>query len=365
VVATPVLLTGGETTGPLRTLLDAVSDYFAPLGDGGAPRSAPALQLVVPLQRKSGTPLGVIVLRKLELAVSYHETRISEADLPFVELVRTRVESDVDNVLLYRELEAFAAGLERKVAERTAQLVEASKRAAILTLVAGLSHELNNPIGVILGYAQGLLASATEPLAKRQLAAIERQALRCGQLVKALLSFAENRPMALDIIPPAILLQGVAASVEREAAQRGVTVLVDLPDEDLPSLLVSAESMRETVQQLVMNALDATPAGGTVTLHASEKAQNAVAGVELTVRDTGSGIPHAFLARIFDPFFTTKPPGKGVGLGLSLARRTVESHGGTIGVRSTIGAGTTVVIWLPVAVADDRDEPQRTAEGGR
>jgi two-component system NtrC family sensor kinase len=161
------------------------------------------------------------------------------------------------------------------------------------------------------------------------------------------------------------LLQGAAASVEHEAAARGVTVLVDLPDDGLPALLVSAESMQETLHQLVMNALDATPAGGTVTLHACAKRQNAVAGVELTVRDTGSGIPHAFLARIFDPFFTTKPPGKGVGLGLSLARRTIESHGGTIGVRSSIGLGTSVVIWLPIAAAAHRDQPKRTAESRR
>ena len=125
--------------------------------------------------------------------------------------------------------------------------------------------------------------------------------------------------------------------------------------------------MREAFGQLLKNALDATPMGGTVTLHARPRAHNAVAGIELTVSDTGSGIPHAFLPRIFDPFFTTKPPGKGVGLGLSLARRAIESHGGRIDVRSTVGLGTTARVWLPVAVAerDAGDEPQRAAEGGR
>jgi signal transduction histidine kinase len=376
-----------STSARVAALLDAVNEYFAPLPGGAAARGAPAIELVVPLRRKSGAPIGLLVLRKLELTVSYHESRISEADLPFVELVSSRVETDVDNVLLYRELEAFAADLERKVTDRTAdlartneelarmlrrvretqaQLIEASKSAAVLTLVAGLSHELNNPIGVILGYAQGLLAGAPDPAAQRQLAAIERQARRCSLLVKALLGFAENRPVALDSIPPALLLASVVAGLEPAAAERGVRLAIDPTRDELPSLLISAESMQRALTELVKNALDATPAGGTVVLEAHARAHNAVGGVELSVRDSGVGIPHAFLSRIFDPFFTTKPPGKGVGLGLSLARRSIEAHGGRLEVHSELGVGTRVRVWLPVAAAERRaDEPQAAREGAR
>jgi len=294
---------------------------------------------------------------------------LSEADLPFVELMATRIEADVENVLLYRELEEFAGELERKVAERTAdlarmngelavslrrvretqaQLVEASKRAAMLTLVGGLSHELNNPIGVILGYAQGLLESTSSGALRRPLSAIERQALRCSHLVRALLRLAENRPLALDSIPPALLLQSVVTDAAAAADERGVRLYVGLLDNDLPSLVVSVASVREALGQLVKNALDATRRGGSVTLDARSRRRNGVWGVELSVRDSGAGIPRAFLSRIFDPFFTTKPPGKGVGLGLSLVRQSVEAHGGRVDVRSEPGHGTTARVWLPI-----------------
>jgi signal transduction histidine kinase len=376
----PVLLMprSAASDASMVALLDGVNEYFA---GANAPPAIPGVELLVPLYRKSRVLLGLIVLRKLDLTVSFHETRISNADLPFVELVATRVESDVENVLLYRELATFAAGLEAKVAQRTAdlaqsngelalslqrvretqaRLVEAGKSAAILTLVAGLSHELNNPIGVILGYAQGLLAEAPSPI-QRQLSAIERQARRCSRLVQALLGLATTRPLALDSIPPAILLGSVVSDAQREASEHGVRIYVDLLPADLPALLISEEIVREALGQLVKNALDATAHGGTVTLSARERRRNMVDGVELSVQDSGAGIPRAFLSRIFDPFFTTKPPGKGVGLGLSLVRRSVESHRGRIDVRSELGRGTTVRVWLPVIVNRQR-APEPRAE---
>jgi signal transduction histidine kinase len=390
IVDRPLLLMprSATTERNVGALLEAVNAYFAPRRRGGAGRGAPAIELVVPLRRKSGPPLGLMVLRKLDMAVSLHETRISKADLPFVELVASRVEADVENVLLYRELEAFAAGLEEKVAQRTAelartndelalslrrvretqaQLVEASKSAALLTLVAGLSHELNNPIGVILGYAQGLLSRTPDPATARQLSAIERQARRCSQLVKAMLGLAANRPMVLDSIPPADLLRRAVADAGRQASERGVRVYVDALPDDLPALLISEESVREALGQLVNNALDATASGGTVSLSARERRRNGIWGVELSVKDSGAGIPRAFLSRVFDPFFTTKPPGKGVGLGLSLVRRSVEAHGGRVDVRSELGRGTTVRVWLPVAVSELRAarQPRLDAERAR
>lgn len=390
-LAEPLLLSSPTpaTRGRARELLDAVDDYFAPLAVPGSSLRAPAIELVVPLRRKSRALIGLIVLRKLALSISYHESRLSEADLPFIELVTTRIATFVDNLLLNQELRAFAAELEDKVAERTAdlahaneelarslrrvqqtqeRLVEASKSAAILSLVAGLSHELNNPIGVILGYAQALLANDYAPATRPQLTAIERQARRCSQLVKALLGFSENRPVALDSVPPSMLLQALRARFEHEAATRGVSLAIEPVTEELPPLLVSGPRVMETFAQLIKNAVEASSAGGTVTLHARARMHNAVAGVELSVRDSGVGIPQAFLSRIFDPFFTTKPAGQGVGLGLSLARRSIEAHGGRIDVHSALGRGTTVRVWLPGAAAAGRaanDDHECRAEGAQ
>jgi signal transduction histidine kinase len=168
-------------------------------------------------------------------------------------------------------------------------------------------------------------------------------------LVKALLTFAENPPVVRVSVPPAVLLQGVVADAEREAAARGVIIFVDAIADTLPSLIINEANLRDALGHLVKNAIEATPAGGTVLLNARARQRGSKSGVELSVHDSGAGIPPSFLSRIFDPFFTTKPPGQGVGLGLSLARRAIETHGGRIDVRSDIGQGTTVRVWLPVA----------------
>jgi signal transduction histidine kinase len=359
-VVKPIFLGPNASVAPpdVRALLDAVKRFF---GDEAA-----EIELVAPLLRQSRQPFGAIALRKLDLKASYHSGLVSEADLPFVELVSTRIEADVENVLLYRELRGFATELERKVAERTAQLVDASKKAAVLTLVGGLSHELNNPISVILGYAQELSSRASPaPRRQRALAAIERQARRCGTLVRALLAFAERRPVSLDSIPPRFLVEGLVAEVRDDARERGIDVRIGSIASDLPPLLVSVEEVHEALMHVVRNALDATPEGGTVVLDARAQQHGAVDGIELMVQDSGAGIPAAFLSRIFDPFFTTKPPGKGVGLGLSLARQSIESHGGRIDVRSAINRGTTVRVWLPTAPIDrpTQAEPERAAGG--
>jgi signal transduction histidine kinase len=109
------------------------------------------------------------------------------------------------------------------------------------------------------------------------------------------------------------------------------------------------QEIESALLNLITNALDATPAGGSVKVSAYpvDHAQ----GVELVVADTGSGMPEEVLQRAFDPFFTTKPVGQGTGLGLSITRNIVEAHGGAIDVKTAAGAGTTVRLWLPAAGA--------------
>jgi two-component system NtrC family sensor kinase len=184
-------------------------------------------------------------------------------------------------------------------------------------------------------------------------------------MIKALLGFAKERLVTVDSIPAAILLDRLAADVRDDATARGIEVYVEPTERDLPPLLVSTQEMHEALMHLLRNALDATAPGGTVVLHARRQQRDNVVGVELTVRDSGAGIPRAFLERIFDPFFTTKAPGKGVGLGLSLARQSIESHGGRIDVHSAAGRGTSMRVWLPTAMiaAHAPPEPESAARG--
>ena len=116
----------------------------------------------------------------------------------------------------------------------------------------------------------------------------------------------------------------------------------------LPVVTACPQEIESALVNLVSNAIDATPAGGSVSLAVAPTADGPRRGVEINITDTGTGIPRAILPRIFDPFFTTKPVGEGTGIGLSLTRQVVEGHGGQISVRTAEGVGTTMRLWLPL-----------------
>ncbi len=260
---------------------------------------------------------------------------------PFVAAeLRARVRAAYRLHRLYHELEAKHHELQRA----QDQLVHAAKMAAMGTLVAGLSHELNNPVAAIVMNAQSLSRRVppSSPLAVG-LTAIERQAQRCGKLVKTLLDFSHQTPAGREAIGAGTLLERVADLAQSQARARRIALEAAPPPPDLPPVEVCLHEMESALLNLIGNALDATPTGGTVRLDARAEE----GGVELVVADDGCGIPPEVLPRVFDPFFTSKPVGQGTGLGLTLTRKIVESHGGRIRIESAVGSGTTIRVWLP------------------
>jgi len=236
----------------------------------------------------------------------------------------------------------------RRLGQTQEQLIHAGKMAAVGALVAGLSHELNNPLGIIVGYAQGLLRrAAADAPGRESLAAIERQAQRCAHLVRSLLDFSRSsrsQPEETAILP---LVERVI-ELARGQARRKQIDLRWTPRSPLPPLVSRPQDIESVLMNLVSNAIDATPAGGSVTLSAAATSRAGRAGLELSVIDTGTGISADVLPRIFDPFFTTKPIGQGTGIGLPLSRQAIEAHGGAIEVRTAVGIGTTMRVWLPL-----------------
>lgn len=236
-------------------------------------------------------------------------------------------------------------------------LVRSEKMAAMGTLVAGLSHELNNPLGIILGFAQGVLKRSTlDDASRTALLAIETHAQRCARLVRALLDFSRKG----GPLRGRIQLDEVLAHVRERASGRARHGEVQLdvsepPARLLPPLEANQPELESALMNVVGNALDATPPGGKVSVGA--RVAPGGDGIELFVEDTGRGIPPDVLPRIFDPFFTTRPVGEGTGLGLSITRSIVEAHGGHIDVESVPGAGTTVRMWFPVQVASEGVSP--------
>ncbi|MBC8131705.1 MAG: PAS domain-containing protein, partial [Deltaproteobacteria bacterium] len=236
----------------------------------------------------------------------------------------------------------------RRLRETQEQLIHAGKMAAVGTLVAGLSHELNNPLGIIVGYVQGLLRRMPEQAPGRDsLAAVERQALRCAHLVRSLLDFSRSKPATREQTALGPLIERVLELAAGQARRRKVE-LRWMARSSIPDLTACSPEIESALLNLVSNAIDATAPGGSAAVVCSAATHLDRAGIEVCVTDTGTGIPRAILPRIFDPFFTTKPVGEGTGIGLSLTRQIVEGHDGRIDVRTAEGVGTTVRLWLPL-----------------
>jgi PAS domain S-box-containing protein len=269
-----------------------------------------------------------------------------EAGLVPVQLLVTRMADAAGQPMGY----VFIMRDQREVKRLRESLVHSEKMAAMGTLVAGLSHELNNPLGIILGFAQGLARRGTLDEATRAaVASIERQAQRCASLVRALLDFSRKKVPIRERIAVSALFERVGELVSGQARRSDIRFEILPLSEELPELEVSVQEIETALLNLITNALDATPSGGSVSVSARAVAQGE--GVELVVTDTGSGMPEEVLQRAFDPFFTTKPVGQGTGLGLSITRNIVEAHGGAIDVKTAPGVGTTVKLWLPAAGA--------------
>jgi PAS domain S-box-containing protein len=268
--------------------------------------------------------------------------------------LRARVDAARRHREISEELEAKNATLERamiELKETQAELVQAGKMAAIGQLVAGMSHELNNPIGMILIGAQGLLKRMPNDSSLRRGAeSIERQANRAGGLVKVLLEYARRKPMTVERVALGSVVSRVVELARSQLGGADTKVIVEQPGVTLPEIEGCAQEVEVALLNVINNAVDAaSPRGGTVRVEMHATARDGHAGVEIAVVDTGGGIPEDVLPRIFDPFFTTKPVGMGTGLGLALTRKIVESHGGQIQAESAVGKGTSMRVWLPAA----------------
>lgn len=255
------------------------------------------------------------------------------------------------NAQLYEEIKHWSKELEHKIEERTQelraaqeQLLQSEKLASIGQLAAGVAHEINNPMGVILGFAQGILKTlpGDDPL-RKPLATIEKESLRCKRIVQNLLDFARRSKPAPHLTNINELIDASCNLVEHQTSLQNVK-LVKGYDPTLPPIMADPNQLQQVFINIMLNAYQAMPNGGT--LHIATR----VEGSELQAifTDTGTGIPPENVQHIFDPFFTTKEVGEGTGLGLSVSYGIIKAHGGDIEVESQVGKGTTFVIKLPL-----------------
>ncbi len=227
------------------------------------------------------------------------------------------------------------------------QLIQSEKLSAIGELIAGVAHELNNPLTGVMGYSQLLqLRRDLDERAKDNLAKINNLALRCQKIVQNLLSFARKQKPERSLCNINEVLERTIELRSYELQVNNIEIVRDL-DRHLPRTIADSHQLQQVFLNVVTNAEQAMlEAHGKGRLAIRTRGGNGTIIVEIA--DDGPGIPETHLTRIFDPFFTTKEVGKGTGLGLSLSYGMIKEHGGNIYARSKLGEGSTFVIEIPV-----------------
>ena len=226
------------------------------------------------------------------------------------------------------------------------QIAQADKLASIGQLSAGIAHEINNPLGVILGYTQLLIrneAAGTEKF--NDLKTIEKQVRNCKSIVEDLLNFARSSKPNEDVIRVDEALDDVINFIQQHAGLENIEVKRQY-QAAMPEMLLDEKKIKQVFMNLIMNAKHAIGPQGFLSI---STAFNPVEGqIIVKIADTGHGLEEKNLARIFDPFFTTKPTGEGTGLGLSVSYGIIKNHGGDILVESKVGKGSTFTVVLPL-----------------
>lgn len=279
-----------------------------------------------------------------------------------------------------QEIEEYNRTLEQKIIERTreleeaqSQLIQTEKMAAVGQLSAGVAHELNNPLGGILGYSQYTLEKMNrKPFAevtekdfssyKKYLKDIEAQTRRCKTIVKNLLKFSRSTSKIdkSEVDITSALLETITL-IEHQLSMHKINLVTDLPD-NIPIIMGNTGMLQQVFTNIIINALHAMENGGNllVTVRHSPGLGEFAGAVEISFADDGSGIPAEIQKNIFEPFFTTKSIGQGTGLGLSVSYGIIREHGGEIKVESIDDCGTTFTIILPLEKKDSLPDKENS-----
>jgi PAS domain S-box-containing protein len=311
-----------------------------------------------------------------------------EGDRAFLQTVSHYVAIALERVSDEAEMQALNAGLETQVKARTSELVasnrklqaeikrrEASQAAliqgqkldALGQLTAGIAHDFNNILAAIAGGMDLIERRVEDEKVKYITGHCKDAAFRGASLVKQMLAFARQEVLAPRSSKLARLADEIAPLIRQ--AIPGNIVSIDFPA-DLPPVLIDPVLLETALLNLAVNARDAMPGGGTLSLAASISRPGdrnhpaelkSVEAIAIAVRDTGEGMPPAIVQRVTEPFFTTKAPGKGTGLGLAMVYGFIGQSGGAMHIDSRVGEGTTITLYLPLATAAGEAEAAATA----
>jgi two-component system NtrC family sensor kinase len=246
--------------------------------------------------------------------------------------------------------------MERKLHQTQEQLLQSEKLAAMGRLTSQIAHELNNPLYGIMNTLE-LLKTEVPPESKRRkiLEMALSETIRLTEMLRKMLSFSKPDEEARQPTDINVILDEIILLHEKQLRERSIKIVTAFAT-DLKKVRASKNQLRQAFLNMIANARDAMPDGGTLTVTTQSVGEN----VHIEISDTGVGIREENLDKIFDAFFTTKDSIKGVGLGLSVCYGFIEDHGGDIKVRSRRGEGTTFTIILP-QMDNTPPQPDRVA----
>ena len=321
-------------------LVENVEEVVRQLLPGPAKRFARQIAKMLKVSKSIAAPL--MVEDKAIGLISVQSDDLTEDDIPAITAFAHQMAAAWRKAKLLQDLERSL----KELKQTQAQLIQAGKLAAIGQLVAGVAHELNNPLTSVVGYSQLLLGADCSEEIKQDLERINRQALRAARVVENLLTFARRREPRKesininDVIEKSLELQAHQLELDR------ISIVREL-DEALPPAMADPFQMQQVFMNIISNAHQALRDWeGERELRVKSKLAGDM--VRLEFADTGPGLPPEIMERLFEPFFTTREVGEGTGLGLSISYGIVEAHGGRIWAESKVGKGATFIVEIPV-----------------
>jgi signal transduction histidine kinase len=261
-------------------------------------------------------------------------------DIEFLSILGNQIAVAIENARLYESEKAAT----QQLREAQQQLLQTERQAALGEMSAKIAHEVNNPLGIIKNYLL-LIKRATSdaPDLTKYTGIVEQEIDRIAGIVRQLLDFHRPQPVIQTRLNLVAVVEDVLALMERPLSSTKIEIVRNI-EPQLPDVFGSADPLKQVFLNLVINARDAMPDGGRLTVTAGQS-DNAVF---VRLCDTGPGIPTEIIPRIFEPFFTTKDPGQGTGLGLSVCYSVIKAHNGSIIFRNNEPGGC-FTVTLPVA----------------
>lgn len=307
--------------------------------------------LFILIQRLINRPVDNLLQHTKQLTCGQFESRVPRlGNDELGELGRAFNDMAANLQQAHDELTDWGTTLETKVEERTreleqmqTQLIQSAKLASLGELVAGIAHEINNPLTAILMFSS--LVSRDKRLdeaLRPNLDTVIEETKRCAKIVQDLLDFSRHSPPEKKTCS---LHRLIDQTLDITAGSLGEIEVVRNYAENIPELTVDAEQLEQVFMNLIINAGQAMPAGGSLMITTAREGEDRVV---IEFADTGEGMSKDVLDKIFDPFFTTKERGQGTGLGLSISYGIIKNHDGEIGAKSVPGQGTSFRITLPL-----------------